>query len=322
MARLVDLPTTFLQHALMANPCSNEFSWGSTRKEIEAELRVRGELEKPLQAIAALPPRTYSQYLPFLCDLETVRKRPTPPLEPLVGPERDCVTAVIFTSYVPSHPSPWVLERIYNSIHRQIPGIRIVVLADGETGEEPESYVEFKANVRKKDWEIVEFHGKYHQTLMLQHVMLAPGFIKTPLVMVCEHDWGINPHYVDWCGIFATILDPNSHFRMIALRADVVNRWEYGFFGEMTVENGIDLLATANFQMGMHVALCDWYRKLLLPLRLPKFLEGCELYNELITKRAIYEMACYIPPGPIGRLYHLNGREVRSPSEVGGIGDR
>lgn len=33
------------------------------------------------------------------------------------------------------------------------------------------------------------------------------------------------------------------------------------------------------------------------------------------------EMAGYIPIGPIGRLYHLDGRGVRFPVQIGGIGD-
>ena len=191
---------------------------------------------------------------------------------------QDNLTVLIFTSPVPSHPSTWLLERVYSSIRRHLPGARIVILADGKAGDEPKEYVEFKDNVRQLGWEL-------------------------------KGDW----------------VDKAKEF---------LHGTSRGFFGSLELHHGVNLLPTICFQGPMHIANSDWYRQLTSFFSEPQNLEGSHLtffltggssvsnnlVNGLQATNGIRQMACYIPPGPMGRLYHLDGRNVVNPNQVESIG--
>jgi hypothetical protein len=274
-----------------------------------------------------------SQPLPrYLENIDCCMPRPFAPADESVASN---ITVLIVTSPAPSHPADWLIANVYESIRCQLPDARIVILADGVESEEPESYVEFKSQIRQRGWELVEFKGKHHSALMFREAILS--VVKTPLVMFGEHDWGMRKLYIDWRGIVESLLDPVSKFRLIQIRQAKAAGWELGFFGEQLESfHGINLLPTICFQGPMHVARTDWYRQMVPFLQRPQNLEGDDI-TLLILKDLGYEggpilegllatrdrttMACYIPDGPMGRLYHLDGRYVTSPDQLHGIGN-
>jgi hypothetical protein len=263
-------------------------------------------------------PKEKCAVLPF--GLQQIAQQSALQFAPATKYEQTGITVLLTTSHIPSHPSAWVLENVYNSIRKHLSDARIIILADGVDGEEPWEYREYKAEVKRRGWEILEFSGKHHQTLMMRHALLTPGLIETPLVMVGEHDWGLRARYVDWYGISSALLDPAGRFRLIQLRQDTVDSWEYGFLGDATSCRGIGLLPTTCYQFPMHVAVCSWYRRLLPSLREPNFLESSDEWTKVLEDTgAMKEMACYIPAGPMGRLYHLNGCAVMNPNELDGV---
>src|SRR5580693_2070785 len=137
--------------------------------------------------------------LPLPRDLEYLTKQPARPFALTADSfVQDNLTVLLFTSPVPSHPSTWLLEKVYGSIRVHLPNVRIVVLADGVNGDEPGPYVEFKDNVRKLGYELAEFKGWRYQTLMLRDFLPE---VKTSLVMIGEHDWGLRRLFIDWRGI-------------------------------------------------------------------------------------------------------------------------
>lgn len=230
------------------------------------------------------------------------------------------ITVLIFTSPIPSHPHTWVLDNVYDSIRAQLPKAKIIVLADGVDGSEPKSYTIFKQAVRQSGKDMIAFHGRHHQTLMLRFALIA-GIIKTPLVMVGEHDWGIYKLFIDWLKIAHVLLDFSCPFKLIQVRQAAIGQWEIDnkYFGSLFNFDGIDLLSSSCFQAPIHIANCEWYRPLIAKCSQPDFLERAELGNIFIHTGAIKEMAAYIPAGPMGRLYHLNGRDVRHPSQIQGL---
>ena len=258
----------------------------------------------------------------ILRDLATVVRQDVPEFAPASEEDQAAITVLLTTSPMPSHPDPWVVGNVHNSIRRHLPGSRILVLADGVVGSEPETYTEFKKNAKELGWELVEFSGRHHQTLMMRDVLLS-GMITTPLVVAGDGDWGFHQKYMNWRGIVATLLDNASRFKMIEIRQDNIGTWEleWDVFGDLRLEHGIHILPTTLYQAPTHIARVDWYQKMIAPVKIADFLERDELTRVLRDTGGINQMGCYIPPGPIGRLYHLNGRDVRWPSQLGGIGD-
>lgn len=316
--KLTDMNTGFLEHGLKANPYTTSFPWNTQewggnvpRHAIEAELVRREKAAKESEAKLA----------PILQTWEFAETGQAKPFSP-AGEEQDEITVLLFTSHVPSHPDSWLIENVYDSIRHHLPTVRIIVLADGYNGLEPPEYIQFKENIKQKNWEVIEFEKKSHQTLMLRHALLTPGLITTPLVMVAEHDWGLKPLHIDWKGIVETLTVPLSDFSMIELRQDKIGIWEWkdNFFRDPVDVNNLKLMPTTLFQCPTHIARCDWYRRLAYALFIPDFLERDELQLALKVSGAVSEMACYLPAGPIGRLYHLNGREVRWKHQLASIG--
>lgn len=250
-------------------------------------------------------------------DIEYLTKQPARPFVAADDTTQELLTVLLFTSPVPSHPDPWLLRWVYDSIRVQLPKARIVVLADGVDGEEPSEYVEFKDNVRKLGWELVDFKGWHYHTLMLKDAL--ESVVKTPLVLIGEHDWAFRPRFIDWRGITSALLDTSERFRLVQLRQATVAGWEAPFLSELVPWYDIRLLPTTHFLDSVHVANCDWYRELASLFQRPQNLEGSDLTFFLRECKKLHQMACYIPTGPMGRLYHLDGAHVRSPKELDGV---
>jgi hypothetical protein len=326
--KLADLNTGTMENGILSNPNAASFPWNTDewggeipRYAVIAELDRRKKAAIPAPTIV---PLIQSVVLPR--DLAILNSRPAKPFEVADDAMQKRLTVLIFTSHVPSHPHVWLLENVYKSVRRHMPNVRIVVLADGYDGLEPDSYTQFKQTVRERDWEIIEFRQRMHQSLMLKYALLTPGFITTPLVMVGEHDWGLKPLYIDWRGITDVLLNPQNKFKLIQIRQDMLGAWELcaGFLGEVVTvaskKREVHLLPTRWFQCPTHIVRCDWYRQLAPSLKEPDFLERKDMENALKDTGAVEQMACYIPDGPMGRQYHLNGREVKRPEQLGGIG--
>lgn len=258
----------------------------------------------------------------ILEDLAVVERQMVPAFAPASEEDQAQITVLLTTSPMPSHPSPWVVGNVHNSIRRHLPNSRILVLADGVTGEEPGTYTEFKKNAKELGWELVEFAGKHHQSLMMRDVLLS-GMITTPLVIAGDGDWGFHKRYMDWRGIVATLLDSESQFKSIQIRQDNIGVWELAWdvFRDLQSEHGIYLLPTTCFQGPTSISRIDWWQKMALSLKVPDFLECDELRAVMYETGGINQMGAYIPPGPIGRIYHLNGQHVLRPEQLGGIGD-
>lgn len=312
--QLKDLPSSYLEIALKTNPTAAMFPWGPgySRKEIEAELesRIVPDTAAQQRAILAAIRRQGEE---AMCKIwNPYESEPAEPFRP-AGPEQDKITVLIFTSPVPSHPSTRLLENVFNSVRAHLSSARIIILADGCDGPEPEAYTQFKNAAASKGWEVVGFTGHHHQTLMLKYALLTPNLVTTELVFITEHDWGVKPLFINWHGIVETLAAPIRKVNLIQIRQERISTIEHdNCFSEAAMDvNGIKLLPTACFQCPSHVARVDWYREQVRELRIPDFLERDELRAALVRSGGIHEMAAYIPMGFVSRLYHLNGRWIK-----------
>lgn len=250
--------------------------------------------------------------------IAALEREPVPPMESATKECQDQITVLLTTCPLPSHPSPWVVEAVCHSIRRHLPTSRIVILCDGPKEMEPDSYPEFKKAARDLGLELAEFAAHHHQTLMVRTAFLSTDFITTPIVIVGDGDWGFRQRYIDWQGIVNTLMDDTNRINHIQIRQDILGVWEFAMdcFGELERYHGINVLPTTNFQAPTHIARTDWYRRIARHLHNPQLLERQDMWDALRLTGGIDEMAAYIPPGPIGRLYHLDGQNVRSPEQV------
>lgn len=183
MARIEELPTTFLEHALKANPNTQSFPWSAvdatgevSRQLVVAELTRRSKED----AIRLSLPRTPAPRA------STVDARRELGLNDLVGSQKpfeeasewaqDKITVVLFTSAIPSHPATFVIDNVYDSIRRQLPASRIIILADGQLSIE---YQKYKDVLIGRGLEVVQFERPMHQTLMLKYALHE--LVETPL---------------------------------------------------------------------------------------------------------------------------------------------
>jgi hypothetical protein len=237
-------------------------------------------------------------------------------------PLQDDLTVTLFTSPRPSHPEEWILENVYLSVRNQLPDCRILILADGvKDGPEPPQYKEFKERIEDRGWEMVQFTGWHHQTMMLRECLWS-GVIKTPLVLVGEDDWGIQDLPIEWEGIVGALLDPAVPYSYVNIRQADMAPWEEGHFGKTIHTHEITLLETNWLQTPIHVARCAWYKNIVKNFTLPKQLECDEMADGLKANDAIKELTCYIPtvdPAHSGRLYHLDGKNATARYIAGGM---
>lgn len=311
MSNLEQLPTTFLTGVLLNDPKAEVFSWGETRVRILQELARRKALGDQQAAPPVIPE------VPLPADLRRCAEQPAQPFVPADPYSQACITVVIFTSYVPSHPLTWLIDRVADSIRRHLPDSRLVFLADGCEGPEPPEYREFKDRAKAR-YELVEHQGRHHQTLMLKGFI---GLVDTPLVLVGEHDWGIRKAYIDWRGIANALLDMAFPFDLVQIRQARLAGWEHRHTGGVVRHCETNFAPTTLFQCPVHVALTAWYQGLSRHFSQPSMLEGDQTADALKTIQGLDRMAIYIPDGPAQRLYHLNGRELRDPDQLAGIGD-
>ncbi len=225
---------------------------------------------------------------------------------------KDDLTVTLFTSPLPSHPGDWILENVYLSVRNQLPDCRIIILADGIDGEEPASYKDFKGRIKSRGYEVVEFSGWHNESLMFKHCLQE--MITTPLILVGEGDWGMQNLPIEWEGLVAALMDPAIPYSYINIRQNDIDGWENGHFGATIRTHGITLLETNWFQTPMHLARCDWYRKIVENFTLPAQLECDQLAHALQDNNAVKDMTCYIPtvdPGHPKRLYHWDGKNAK-----------
>jgi len=236
------------------------------------------------------------------------------------------LTILIPTSPIPSHPSTSILDETIANI-RQYTDAEIIIMFDGvhsSLAHRAEDYNEYKEAVRRKKHEygwcnMAEFPDHQHQANMTRRTL---DFVKTPLVMFCEHDCspiGDIP-FSDICSIvessailncirfniFHEILSEHNHLMLEEVAVQCM--------GVMGV-NWIKFRKTIQFSARPHIAKTDWYRQILA-----KHFHGThktmieDVMHSVVQesykhkREDIFGLAIYTPEGNQLRSYHSDGR--------------
>lgn len=249
-------------------------------------------------------------------ELDLMRRQPQPTFEcaPLFAQRN--ITVLVFTSFVPSHPDPWVLDWTIHSIRQHLPESRVIVFADGMAGPESSAYTEFKKAARSK-YEVVDFDGPHHLSLMFRHALAR---VHTRLILTQEHDWALQRRYVDWRNIVNELRDSTSPFQAIQLMQGIMGPSQWcRLDGPLVERRGLTLAPTRAFLISGCVARVDWCFRLTEHLTIPEHVETPRFTERVCDGRD--RIAWYIPKGPVERGHHLDGQHARQPPKGAPFGE-
>lgn len=237
------------------------------------------------------------------------------------------LTVLIPTSPIPSHPSTAILDETIANI-RQYTDDEIIIMFDGvhsSLSHRAEAYNEYKEAVRRKKHEygwcnMAEFPDHQHQANMTRRTL---DFVKTPLVMFCEHDtspigdipWDDlcflvqHSHSIDSLrfNIFDRILDEHKHLMLNEPTKAWVNV-DGRMVSAMTVR-------TIQYSQRPAISKTDWYRSMLA-----KYFKGNQkvmiedVMHSVVQesykhkREDFFNIHIYTPDGNQLRSYHSDGR--------------
>ena len=240
------------------------------------------------------------------------------------------LTILIPTSPIPSHPSTSILDETIANI-RQYTDAEIIIMFDGvhsSLAHRAEDYNEYKEAVRRKKHEygwcnMAEFPDHQHQANMTRRTL---DFVKTPLVMFCEHDtspigeipWGLICGFVEMSPIVNCLrfnIFDRLHEEHLHLMLDKKPEFYYQEIVGGNVSEPIMAARTIQWSQRPHIAKTDWYRGILanyFPSTHRTMIEDVmhsvvqESYKH--KREDIFGLAIYTPEGNQLRSYHSDGR--------------
>jgi hypothetical protein len=238
-------------------------------------------------------------------------------------------TALVVTSPIPSHPDTTIIEQTVASIRAHLPGVEIVVAADGVNpalaDEHPErvdayaTYLRRLVRLCRHDWDALPLlaPGWLHQEALTRWAL---EHVRTPLVLFCEHDTPLADEPVDWDGCARVVQSGALNSIRMAHEAFVLPDHEYLMLDDGPVDiGGVPVRRTVQFSARPHLASAGWYRTILrawFSEDSRAFIED-RLYGVLLDQWrrhgeagwAEFRTAIYHPDGNIKRSVHLDGRD-------------
>jgi hypothetical protein len=185
------------------------------------------------------------------------------------------VTILTPTSPIPSHPSTVIIERAIKSLGAKagLTGCRHLIVCDGCPDDAPlelrERYEEYKQTLRRladeqkfcTAVEIVELPA----CVGLSGVIRAGiPLVKTPYVLVYEHDWEIVRH-IDTLGILLTFEKcPDVQYVRLNKRHTIESGWDWVLKPD-TRSRPVPLVRTSCWSANPHFARIAYYMKMILP---------------------------------------------------------
>ena len=236
----------------------------------------------------------------------------------------EAITIVTTVCAIPSQPSTWIIDRVYESARRHLPQARWLFLFDGVHPIQEDmrpNYEVYKEILRKRidvgEWANCRYaiFGSWgHQASMIREE-LRHGRISTPLVLWLEHDFAFNDQPIDWQSITNCLLAVEIDYLRFALPEEswvsirALNTPNFSAFG-------VPMMRTMNYSSLPHVCRIELLQRLML-----EFIEGknhleCEQTEGIAFREPQWRLALYTPPVELSRVYSLDGRAGRKKPEV------
>jgi hypothetical protein len=226
------------------------------------------------------------------------------------------ITVVITTSPIPSHPSTEVIDRVCEKIWQQLPGVRIVILADGVHPEETQfadRYAEYLSILAKRKSLTVYIAPSWgHQSGTLRWALIENNFVSTPLILFTDHDRTFTDRPIPWQGLTQTLLD--GQFVGVRFQADAGRKSETEF-GTFT-PHGIPVVRITQYLNWPTLNRTDYFTEFVDSFGAAKtFLEISESDGFLTQNFERFPYCFYNPVGDCVSSTHLNGREFKATPE-------
>ncbi len=232
------------------------------------------------------------------------------------------ITVLIPTSPIPSHPSTSIIDETISNI-RKYTDAHIIIMIDGihESLEHRRTdYEVYKNAIIHKtlngeygDCRCLPFHTHTHQAKMTREAL---QFVKTPLILFCEHDTspiGDIP-FVKLCEFVLNTPDVNYiRFNIFHM---ILPEHRQLMISDPKEVDGVRFVRTIQWSQRPHIALSDWYRKILKDHFGPEHKTMIEDVMHSVVQCAYHEkeydtfgLTIYTPEGIQLRSYHSDGRK-------------
>lgn len=260
----------------------------------------------------------------------------------------DFITVVTSTSAIPSCPSTKIIDMAYESLRKQLPKVKMLLLTDGYTPKndqihndnsnynlvrvvEQKNYETYKnvlsKRIASKEWtdvEIVNFDTPHHQAGMVQYA-LQNHLVKTPLLMFQEHDYYFLDRLINWNGIVQTLLDKN--LSLVRFSNDSPERWNregWRHYGKTICFNDTQFKEAFHFYAVLCIGRTDFFEWVVTAFDKLWHLNHQDPKKNLLecfTTQSFYELegrnihpiGLYLPEGDNGdnqRIFTNDGRNA------------
>lgn len=247
---------------------------------------------------------------------------------------KDQITILIPTSPIPSHPSTAILDETIANC-RKLTDTQIIIMFDGiaeKLKHRKDAYIEYFTEVMKKcrlgkygDCVTVSSDEHIHQAIMTRFVL--DKYIKTPLIMFCEHDTSPIGEI------------PFNEICEYVRDSEIINYIRFNIFEQIPEEHkhliigdpfypeivtpegakpfyGVRITRTIQYSQRPHIAKSNWYRQILNDHFKPNQKTMIEDVMHSVVQVAYdrqgrkdaYGLAIYTPIGNQLRSYHADGR--------------
>ena len=227
----------------------------------------------------------------------------------------EAITIVTTVCAIPSCPSTWIIDRVYESARKHLPNARWLFLFDGvhaiqeSMRENYEAYQKtLVARIALGQWinsEWMIFREWGHQGTMIREA-LRQDRIHTPLVLWLESDFPFNDQPIDWPGITASLLENEVDYIRFALPEE--NWISVQALHMPAISAHVPMMRTMNYSSLPHVCRIQLLQRLMLELIEGKDHLECVATEGIAFQEPKWRLALYTPPGELARFYSLDGR--------------
>lgn len=245
------------------------------------------------------------------------------------------LTVVVTSSPVPSHPETFHLDHVLDSIRERLPGVEVIVGADGwreESACTRDEYVEYldrlawRCNLTEPGPTLpLPAVGWVHQANLAR---MCLELVHTDAVLFMEHDTPLMGEIpVD--GIVAAIRSGVANVVRLSSEASVLEPWRHLYLDDVDEPirvEGVPMLRTIQWSSRPHFAGTAWYREILSRY----FADDSRTYTEDVLHRVVqaaykargeaawdaWRLWTYAPAGDIKRSTHTDGRDGVSKGRI------